>query len=172
MNIHPIFVHFPIAFLTLYSFLELARFKVLSQRPFVFYMKASLVILGAGAAWVTRLTGQLAAELVKDDIYIRPILQMHKNFSFLTAVIFSTLAFGYLILWLNRENVLLNLKQKPIWQKLFKLAGFLADSKLTIGLALLGFICLTITGGLGGRMVFGPDADPFIKPVLDWLLGS
>ena len=28
-------------------------------------------------------------------------------------------------------------------------------------LALVGLVCITITGGLGGTMVYGPNADPF-----------
>ncbi|MEK7110290.1 MAG: hypothetical protein AAB759_00205 [Patescibacteria group bacterium] len=39
MNIHPAFVHFPIALLTIYAVLELARFRFFTARPYWFHLK-------------------------------------------------------------------------------------------------------------------------------------
>jgi hypothetical protein len=54
-----------------------------------------------------------------------------------------------------------------------RLVGFseyVVKGKLIIFLAILGLMCVTITGGLGGVMVFGPDADPFFKPIYQLLM--
>ena len=56
MNLHPIFVHFPIALFTLYALLECARFKKLQEQTYYFYLKAFLVITGglaSSAAYIT-----------------------------------------------------------------------------------------------------------------------
>lgn len=37
LNIHPVIVHTPIGLLTLYSIIELLRFKKLQERPYLFF---------------------------------------------------------------------------------------------------------------------------------------
>ena len=44
MNIHPIFVHFPIALLTLYSLAELIRWRRITELAYWFYVKAFAMI--------------------------------------------------------------------------------------------------------------------------------
>jgi len=57
MNVHPIFVHFPIALLTIYALLELIQFKkVTSWNPW-FYIKASFVVFGAIGTYAALFTG-------------------------------------------------------------------------------------------------------------------
>jgi hypothetical protein len=53
---------------------------------------------------------------------------------------------------------------------LINLANKLLEFKIIILLALLGLVLITITGGLGGAMVYGPNADPFFKPVFELLI--
>ena len=70
MNIHPLFVHFPIALLCIYSLLELIRFKKVLSRGYLFYTKAILVILGTVGAVAALFTGSIA-----EDIYQGPLPQ-------------------------------------------------------------------------------------------------
>ena len=89
---------------------------------------------------------------------------MHENFASASVAIFGILAASYLVLWLNRENfssVAMKIKLISLWNFLVKLAHFFAETKFVILLALAGLICITITGGLGGLMVYGPNVDPF-----------
>ena len=64
MNLHPIFVHFPIALLTLYTLCELLRFKKIKDHPAWFYLKAVLIICGTLGAAAALLTGDGAKEAV------------------------------------------------------------------------------------------------------------
>ncbi len=175
MNIHPIIVHFPIAFLTVYSILELSAFKRLRQKIYWFYIKATLVIFGAAGAAAALLTGDMAEDLVEGDRSMRQILHLHEAFAKATLLIFSLIALGYAILWIYKElepffgagrfSVLNALLLLPV-----KISRFFLESPIALLLALLGLACITVTGGLGGAMVHGPDADPFFRPIYHFLL--
>lgn len=174
MNIHPIFVHFPLALLTVYALMELVRFNIVKQQPYWFYVKALFLMIGGLGALMALKTGELAAEAVWKNVEIRNIIEMHENFADATTAIFGILAACYLVLWLNRENVsrffVNNNLFVKLWNFLVSIAKFVVESKLVIVLAFAGLICVTITGGLGGRIVYGTNSDPLLKPVLDFLL--
>jgi uncharacterized membrane protein len=170
MNLHPIFVHFPIALLTVYALMELVRFKKLMEKSFWFYAKALFLIFGTGGAFVALFSGDMAESAVRSGTFtvaisnFRQVVSMHENFADATVFIFGLLAVCYIILWINRENWLAGFFLKPsvqkFWALLNKLARFFVETKFVILLALAGLICVTITGGLGGTMVYGPAADP------------
>ncbi len=165
MNIHPIVVHFPIALLTLYSIFEIARFPFLVRQPWYFFIKAVLVILGSAASGVAVLTGQFSEKFQEGN----PVLEYHEFFAYSTAAIFGLIALLYLITWYADYRA----QQGIILQsKLVAVSKFVVKGKLAILLSLLGLMCVTITGGLGGVMVFGPEADPFFKPIYNILLGK
>ena len=130
MFLHPIVIHFPIALLTVYSILEIIRFKNDDT-------KRVLVILGTLGAYVAALTGP-GGEGVR-------ILDMHELFAKLTIIIYSLIAISYI----DRE--------------------FIKKTSILIILALLGLASITITGGLGGAMVYGTSFDPFMAPVFKLL---
>lgn len=181
MNLHPLFVHFPIALLTVYALMELVRFKKIAGQAYWFYAKAILLMLGGAGALAAYFTGDTAKDTVNTGGFNSPIsnfrqvVSIHENFADLSLVIFGILAVGYLVVWLNLEDIsrFFSRNSLPVqlWQAVVRLASFFVETKLVILLALLGLICITITGGLGGRMVYGTNADPFLKPMLDWLLG-
>ncbi len=165
MNIHPVVVHFPVALLTIYALMELIRFNKVKSQPYWFYVKALFLMIGGLGALAARQTGEWAAEGVDRSSDTAGILNMHENFANATTLIFGTLAVGYLIIWLNRENIFkfFNNNQTliKIWNFILPIAKVLIETKLVILLAFAGLACVTITGGLGGIMVYGPDADPF-----------
>ncbi len=175
MNVHPIVVHFPIAFLTAYAILEILAFKSLRQKIYWFYIKASLVILGAGGAAAALLTGEMVEDLAEGDRAMRQVLHLHEAFAKATLLIFSLIALGYAILWIYKElepyfgagrfSVLKAFLLLPV-----KVSRFFLESPIAILLALLGLACITLTGGLGGVMVHGPDADPFFRPIYHFLV--
>jgi len=53
-----------------------------------------------------------------------------------------------------------------------KLKYFILFPPVAIVLALAGLVAITVTGGLGGAIVYGPDADPFFKLVYHFIVGS
>lgn len=171
MNLHPIFVHFPVALLTLYALMELARFNFLLKRPYWFYAKALFLIAGGLGALAALYTGDMAKFAVRSGDFhpaianFNQVVRVHENFADFSVAIFGILAASYLILWMRREGFALWLGQRAalqkVWGWLVAFAGFFAESRFVIVMALAGLVCITITGGLGGVMVYGPTADPF-----------
>lgn len=67
MNIHPLFVHFPIGILVLYTAFEFARLKFITKQQFYIPLKSILAILGTAAALglvAITITGGLGASIV------------------------------------------------------------------------------------------------------------
>ncbi|KHO51327.1 MAG: hypothetical protein QT04_C0044G0036 [archaeon GW2011_AR11] len=63
LNIHPIFVHFPIALLSLYAVMVLIRFRKVMGLPYWSYAKAILAIAGTLGAFAALQTGSLVGAL-------------------------------------------------------------------------------------------------------------
>lgn len=142
MYLHPILVHFPVALLTIYAVLELIRFQKVISRPYWFHVKALFAIFGALGALSAFLTGPDQAKTI-------PLGQMHANFATTTLIIFGIIGLSYLLEWF-----------KPSKYSLFVMRPY-----IIIPLAILGLIAVTITGGLGGALVYGTHFDPFMAPI-------
>lgn len=165
MNIHPIFVHFPIALLTVYAIAELARFKKLIAEAYYFYVKATLVIAGTLGAFSALLTGD-PAEHALTDKSLRPLVETHSTFAAASTWIFTFLALVYIVLWINRSSwneKLLAGKFSKIWIVKVKVADWILHSPFVPILALIGLVTITITGALGGAIVYGPNVDPIVS---------
>lgn len=137
MNIHPAFVHFPIALLCVYAVIELvplARFFPSIQwdsiRKFTLYV-------GSLFAVVTAITGLMAEELMGESNRV----EAHETSAIITIVVFGALCL--ITYFWNGES---NLKY---W--------------LTKILALLGFVMLFVVGALGANLVYGSDVDPIVR---------
>lgn len=174
MNLHPIFVHFPIALLTVYALLEFIRFKKILAQQYWFYIKAILAILGAGAAWVALITGDAAKSAILHGIInpavtnVRRVINIHENFAHLSTAIFSIIALIYLLAWLQRfefGQYIKNPAAAKIWELAVRVAPTVLDNGWIILLAVIGLACISITGALGGSMIYGTASDPFIKAV-------
>ena len=164
MNIHPVIVHFPVALLTVYSLMELLRFKKISGQPYWFYAKAIFLFVGGLGSLAALQTGEWAADALGGAARMSEVLQRHEFFAKSSIIIFGILAACYLVLWVERERwtpwTKIELLRR-IWLIKVSLAKFVVETKLVILLALAGLVCITITGGLGGIMVYGTQADPF-----------
>lgn len=166
MNFHPIFVHFPIALLTIYAILELARFKKLQERLYAFHVKATLVILGALASIPAYLTGNEQLESMQPGTPLYLTVVTHSHWALATVLIFGFLALIKAAEWLLLEwtSMPANLKAVLGW------ARPAAKSLLVPILALVGLVCVTVTGALGGAIVYGPDIDPVVSFVYKLLV--
>ena len=139
MNIHPIVIHFPIAFLTVYAIFELIRFQKVIDKPYWFNVKKILIIVG----WISSIVGALTGLLTTNWTIQGPrIFVMHEIFA-LTTIALSTIATIFYI------------KNK--------------QSKILILIAALILISITTTGGLGAAMVRGTNFDPLMAPVFKLL---
>ncbi len=171
MNIHPIFVHFPIALLTIYAIMELLRFKKIKELPYFFYSKAIILIIGALSSSVALQTGEMAEHAIARGSEIRKIVNMHSFFAGFSSNIFAILAIVYAISWINKsefaKKILSKVTNIGIVNKLWIFASKIAEKILVndilmITLAIIGLVTITITGALGGAIVYGPDVDPIV----------
>jgi uncharacterized membrane protein len=161
-NIHPIFVHFPIAFLLLYSFVKII--PVYKWLPNVAWgqIQRLLLLVGVLGAFVASSTGEIAEELTRPD---RQLVNMHSTFASLSTWIYALLLVGeILILLIPVITRKLNIQQLTNFLTFVK---NLLTHKLVSGiLAFVGLIAITVTGLLGGVMVYGTSADPLAGIVL------
>ncbi len=164
MNIHPLFLHFPIALLVVYSVLEFlpmssVHFKLNWRRVKIF-----ILVIGVLSAFATLITGAMAEELLTDPEKLK-IVELHSGFAGTATVIFSILAVLYLVGWfdetyggIKRPHFL-----SVIWRLLERVKYLVLDTKIKYIFVGAGFIAIFITGSLGGAMVHGPEADPFVS---------
>jgi uncharacterized membrane protein len=161
MNIHPLIVHFPIALLTIYSILELVRSKTIIEKYNLFYTKLLLLFVGIAGGFFALQSGDMASHLL-DRASRNNILRSHEMFAQITIMLYCLLAFGYI----------LKLSKGYLTKKNFKYMEIVEDLSIiilspivSISVSVIALITLSITGGLGGILVYGPDAD-FITNIL------
>ncbi len=163
-NIHPLLVHFPIAFLTLYAFLEIISFKRVRSIFWVFYAKALLVTTGFLGGLIAANSGE-AIEHNFPQFY--DLVEKHSFWAGTTNVIFGIIAVVYLIIWLHKSDII-KLPIESTLGKIWRFKIMLAEKILfmrpfMVLLALAGIIAVTITGALGAAIVYGPEIDPIVK---------
>jgi len=164
-NIHPIFVHFPIAFLMLYSLI-----KVLPLRRWVSYIslkaiERTLLIAGILGGFFALQTGELAEHLTRP---VRSVVEMHSAFANASVWIYGALLLGDLMV-ICGSYINSKVQNKTILDIYGTLVIFLTNKYLVIVLAILGVITITLTGLLGGVMVYGTTADPLASVILSLL---
>ncbi len=161
-NIHPIFVHFPIAFLLIYSFVKIVPFYKWLPNVAWAQIQRALLLVGVLGAFVASSTGELAEELVNPN---HQLVEMHSTFASVSTWVYALLLVGeVLILLIPIITQKLNLPQIV---KFLTFAKDLLTHKVVSGvLAFVGLITITVTGLLGGVMVYGTSADPLAGIVL------
>ena len=165
MNIHPIFVHFPIALLTVYALLECVWSAKLRASDSLFWSKFTLLTTGFLGACAALLTGDGAEHAVGHSV----LVEMHSTFGAVTTWVFAVILAVYLVrLYQRYPNTRLQtwIMKHSFVMKIYTIkctvAEFIFKTPLIYILALIGLICVTITGALGGAIVYGPDADPIV----------
>lgn len=163
-NIHPIFVHFPIAFLLLYSLLKILPFK--KWFPNVAWKEIQRVLLLAGVlgSFIALSTGEIAEELTNAN---HKLVETHAFFATASTWLYGALLLGEALSFLN-PRIIKN-PTAGIGAVLTGIEKILTNQALTVFLAILGAIAITMTGLLGGAMVYGTTADPLAGVVLKML---
>ncbi len=149
-NIHPLLVHFPIALLFLYSVIKILPFQKFIPSVAWKDIERALLFFGFLGSLAAFFTGGIAEHLVQPN---HQLVEMHSNFALLSVIIY-----GVLLLYSEVFSFL-----KPSYARF-------SDGIVAKILALAGLICISITGMLGGVMVYGLSADP-LAPLVLRLLG-
>lgn len=179
MNIHPVLVHFPIALFTVYAVLELIRFKKINNQPYWFYVKGVLAITAAAGAGAAYFFGDIAEEAIRDGAVktalanSHQVIELHETWAKASLIISILLAAAYLCLWLNKYNAIEKLPGKFLklmWRMGTGLSHFLIETPVVFAMAIAGLVAITVTGALGGAIVYGPDADPIVQFIYSYLV--
>jgi hypothetical protein len=97
-------VHFPIALLTLYAFLEvLSIFKVFYQKHGLEIGKGIILFAGTIGAMLSRQTGEMISEGANKAYLSKNVLELHEGFAFWATAVFVILSLSYLIYFF--ENI-------------------------------------------------------------------
>ena len=166
-NIHPLLVHFPIAFLLLYSLIILLPMQKWFSKITWKASERLLLVLGTIGIFLAKASGETAQELTKPK---SNLVEMHELFA-------NAVTWFYIILiiieFLPLIVSFLEKKKITLWSiptLLKKIHRFINKKIIIKTCALLGLISLFITGLLGGVMVYGATADP-LAPFILKLLG-
>ncbi len=164
-NIHPIFVHFPIAFLFVYSLIKILPLQ--KWLPFVAWkqIERAFLFFGVIGAFVALSTGETAEHITHPN---RDLVEMHAFFANMATFIYLIILIGE-TLSVAMSFIILKIKSVQIIKVVTFFKDFLTHSIISVTLAILGLFSISITGLLGGVMVYGTTADPFAKIVLKML---
>lgn len=157
-NFHPLIVHFPIAFFTLYSVLELSGFLKFFKNPYWFYLKAVLVTLGVLSAGFAIIAGQIIEEKFTN---VKDLVELHSKINEIATFVFFIIAVCYIFEWLNRENI--KILPKALTDLGVKVKSFVLDTPLIYFLSFIGLCLIMVGGALGGAIAYGKDTDPFVN---------
>jgi uncharacterized membrane protein len=173
MNIHPLFVHFPIGLLVVYSVLELGAYfwPKLRRQTWLFPVNAFLLFVGTLGAFAALITGGIAEELIEGSSR-GYILEVHSPVAGATTVLYLILAAAYVVRIFQVKGWGNQLFGSTVFAPVLRLKEYLAhlvlDTWLLPALALLALVGMTVTGALGAAIVYGPNADPFVAFVYHW----
>lgn len=159
LNIHPAIVHTPIGLLTLYSMLEILRFKKLLNRTYWFYVKAVLVIVGFGGSLLAIGSGLL----IKSEFVGDKVVEVHFWLGIITAILYGIIAFSYLVAWIQKEIYPFAFFKIGLWKFLVRIETFIQKSWILVPLSVIALVAIFITGALGGAIVYGPEIDPMVS---------
>ena len=167
MNIHPMFVHFPIALLTLYALMRLLPRRASAKFSWWDGATALLVFVGWPMTLISAMTGGIAEGIVKDKVPME-LIEKHEMFAGLTILLFFVFFSSELVKVFQRSGRGERIASKnalfgSMWNMKIKAAGLFLDTPLTKVLALVGLVLLTFTGALGGSIVYGSEADPIVS---------
>lgn len=164
MDLHPLFVHFPVALLTVYAVLE--TFRRWTPAEGWRTTRAVLVIVGTAFSFISLSTGE-AAEHAFGKPELHDVLEMHSLLANVSTWIFAVLAASYV---LTNPRVRSTVTRAPAFARrpleaLARVAGSILRTPVSIAAAIVGFACLSLVGALGGILAYGPDFDPITSAV-------
>ena len=162
-NLHPLFVHFPIALLFIYSIIKILPLEKWFPSVSWKHIERTLLVLGTLGAFAALTTGEIAEEISKPN---HQLVEMHSAFANISTWVYTALLLGE-ILSVIKDKFALKLESMAFVKKvIFFVHSILTNEILSIALAFIGLVAICVTGLLGGVMVYGTSADPVAGLVL------
>lgn len=164
-NIHPLIVHFPIALLVVYSVIKILPVRKWLPRVAWGQIEMLLLVCGVLGAMAASATGETAEHLARPD---RNLVETHAFFAAL-----STWMYGLLLAAPIARALIDRFGQRipsGITKLIQSIVSILEKPFIVSMLVVVGLIAITLTGVLGGVMVYGTTADP-IAPIVLRILG-
>lgn len=167
MNIHPIIVHFPVAFLFIWSLCEIFPVEKWFSNTNWKSIKNFLVIVGFLGAVVARATGENAEHLLGvSDQNFRNLIETHATFAGASTLLFGIFAIEIVLRFLISRFEIYYSKLGILKNLIDFILKALEIKVIRIILAICALIAIFTTGLLGGVIVYGPNLDPLAPYVL------
>ena len=165
-NIHPIFVHFPIALLFVYSIIKILPFRKWFPNVAWQDIERVLLVFGIGGAFLSLSTGEQAEHLTRPN---ESLVETHAFFASFTTWMYGLILIGEVLNYINTKNFSFINKINYLPKLLTWIEKVLTNQNLVLILVVAGFIALFLTGVLGGVLVYGTTADPLAPFILKLL---
>jgi uncharacterized membrane protein len=162
-DIHPILVHFPIAFLFIYSIIKILPFKEWFPKIAWRDIERVLLVIGILGAFASLATGDTAKDINRSN---NQLVEAHSTFADIATWLYGALLFGEVVSVINIYITRLDQKYSLLLKITFFLEKVFCNKSFSTIIAFLGLISITLTGLLGGVLVYGTSADPLASIVL------
>lgn len=161
-NIHPIFVHFPIALLFLYSLIKILPFQKWFPKVSWKHIENAMLFVGVAGAFIALYTGSTASRLIHPN---RQLVSIHSMFASIATLLYCLIVLGEILSYLI-PVIIPKLNSPKFTNFLVFIQNILISPFVSKSLALLGLIAISLTGLLGGAMVYNTTADPMTGIIL------
>ncbi|MEN9647318.1 MAG: hypothetical protein RLY57_122 [Candidatus Parcubacteria bacterium] len=163
-NLHPIFVHFPIALLMVYSIIKILPLNRWFPRVAWRDIERVLLSVGVLGAFAALATGETAEHLTRPN---HQLVEAHSLFAGISTWVYAVLLLGELAAITRTKSFLQ--KNTVVIRVLGLIDDIVHIRFIEIMLAVVALISLSITGLLGGVLAYGLSADPIAPFVLNLL---
>ena len=165
-NIHPLFVHFPIALLFIYSLLKIVPFGKWFGNVAWKHIERVMLFVGVLFAMVASSTGEMAEHLMKGN---RTLIHAHSMFADITVFVYGLILVASLAeIFISHYSDVLS-KYPVLNNYVIKFSNLFNSRFVSTSLAIIGLIAISVTGLLGGVIVYGVTADPLASFTLKLL---
>lgn len=160
-DLHPIFVHFPIALLVFYSIIKIVPLSRWFPRIMWRDIERFLLIFGVAGAFVSLSTGEIAEEMFQVN---HQLVEMHATFAVLSVWLYGALLVGEIASHVISKQFFATHRGLVRFVSFF--SALLCDGFFARVIAFVALVAISLTGLLGGVLVYGTTADPLAGFIL------